>query len=155
MASKSLVIWNKIIEIISSMRKEDGYHHDVMEVSKKFFDITKLSSFPCVSVLQGGEEKDVLSEDEILYRATRRFFIIGFGQSESDNDDEGIVGERADELAEDLQEVLLNNLDEFADTESEGCGLIIMSVDPMPIEGTNKFFVGIEAKVRYTHENDV
>jgi hypothetical protein len=152
MASFGLTIQNKLVEILQLVTVANGYHNNVQLVSKKFLDIKKVTSFPVITVMRGAETKKWDDEGEELYRVIATFGIIGMLHVETDNNDEGKLNDAADELLEDIQEVLLKNQSSlFANTEAES--FQIMETEPVLVERENQGYVTVVVSIEYFHDS--
>jgi len=100
------------------------------------------------------EMKAWASADEVLHLATVGFSIIGYIESVSDAANEGRMNDVADELEEDIQECLLKNSAELF-TGTQAKNMIVSSVRPELVDGSNETTVGIALAIQYYHTDEL
>ena len=151
MPSQRREIHDKLIDILKSISIANGYQQTIVSVTKRMKEIEHLSSFPELSVIEGEQVLQCVSEEENLYEVTSSFAAIGYIKTGHDSNDQGLLSSASDDLIEDIKEALLANTGDLIATTSAK-SLRLSSDEPILDYQNNWGYVTVYFTVTYYFE---
>jgi hypothetical protein len=125
--SKLKNIHLKLVELLGTISKANGYNNDIVLVTRTYKFIDHVSAYPIICVIQGEDAVVNQSEDGELYGRSAAFAAVGYVQCNSDTGDDGNLTDAADSLCEDIENCLLDPYNQsslFIDTTAKDLNLV-------------------------------
>jgi hypothetical protein len=148
MASARREIHDEVIDILKTITVTNGYHQNVSAVTRRMKEIEMIHSFPALSVLEGEQVFQSISEEENLYEATASYSVIGCVKTDHDVNDAGLLSDAADDLIEDIKDALMDNMEALFNA-SPAKSLRFVSDEPMLDYENNWGYVSVIFTVTY------
>ena len=148
MASARREIHDSLINILKTIAISSGYHQNVASVTKRMKEIEMVPAFPSLSVLEGEQVFQNISEEEDLYEASASFSVIGYVKTDHDAADAGLLSTAADDLIEDIKDALVNNTGTLF-TLTSAKSLRFVSDEPLLDYQNNWGYVTVNFTVTY------
>jgi hypothetical protein len=148
MASARREIHDSLINTLKTITISSGYHQNVVSVTKRMKEIEMVHAFPALSVIEGEQVFQNVSEDENLYEATASFSVIGYVKTDHDATDAGLLSAAADDLIEDIKDALMRNTSVLF-TQTSAKNMRFVSDEPLLDYQNNWGYVTVNFVVTY------